>query len=173
MRPPLLRSHYIRWVGRVLPVVLAAAVLLAIGSLAIVAPWISLQRLGEVDLNTLFAPPIWAGGTWRYPLGTDQLGRDMLTLLTVRRTRIPLGWAVSDRDRRQPRVAGGNDRGFLRRMVRHRRCSDQRSSAVAAADCGRPGVGPDLRQGILGSWLLCSRARAGFPDRRVMGRKCP
>jgi peptide/nickel transport system permease protein len=63
-------------------VLLAGAVLLTISLLAVFAPWVSRQQLGDVDLDNLFAAPIWAGGSWQYPLGTDQLGRDMVTSLT-------------------------------------------------------------------------------------------
>lgn len=34
------------------------------------------------DLMARFTPPVWAdGGTWAYPLGTDNLGRDVLSRL--------------------------------------------------------------------------------------------
>jgi peptide/nickel transport system permease protein len=35
------------------------------------------------SLADRLAPPIWSGGTWSHPLGTDQLGRDELSRLIV------------------------------------------------------------------------------------------
>jgi peptide/nickel transport system permease protein len=37
----------------------------------------------QQSLANRLAPPIWNGGTWSYPLGTDQLGRDELSRLIV------------------------------------------------------------------------------------------
>lgn len=34
-----------------------------------------------IDLSSSLQPPVFAGGEWEYPLGTDQLGRDILTRL--------------------------------------------------------------------------------------------
>ena len=31
------------------------------------------------DLTRVLEPPIWDGGTWEYPFGTDRVGRDVLT----------------------------------------------------------------------------------------------
>lgn len=35
------------------------------------------------DLTTRLQPPIWSGGTWERPLGTDQLGRDLLARIAA------------------------------------------------------------------------------------------
>ncbi|MEK6665160.1 MAG: ABC transporter permease [candidate division NC10 bacterium] len=54
-------------------------VLLAVAA-AVLAPWLSphdpyLQTIGD-----RLIPPVWdAGGSWRHPLGTDPLGRDLLS----------------------------------------------------------------------------------------------
>jgi ABC-type dipeptide/oligopeptide/nickel transport system permease subunit len=54
-------------------------VLLAVAA-AVLAPWLSphdpyLQAIGD-----RLMPPVWdAGGSWRHPLGTDPLGRDLLS----------------------------------------------------------------------------------------------
>lgn len=38
----------------------------------------------EVDFTAILTPPVWAeGGTWEHLLGTDQLGRDMLSRLVA------------------------------------------------------------------------------------------
>jgi peptide/nickel transport system permease protein len=34
-----------------------------------------------VNLSAVLKPPVFAGGTWTYPLGTDELGRDILSRL--------------------------------------------------------------------------------------------
>lgn len=33
----------------------------------------------KVDLNSVLKPPVFDGGTWSYPLGTDELGRDIFS----------------------------------------------------------------------------------------------
>jgi len=60
---------------------LAAAVVmvLVIGSAA-AAPWIAPHDPLTVDIRHRLAPPAWmAGGTAAHPLGTDQIGRDLLS----------------------------------------------------------------------------------------------
>jgi peptide/nickel transport system permease protein len=48
--------------------------------LAILAPLLSPADPHDQSLRNRFKPPVWQeGGTWRYPLGTDRLGRDMLS----------------------------------------------------------------------------------------------
>jgi peptide/nickel transport system permease protein len=42
-------------------------------------PLLSPHDPTRVDLANALAPPGFAGGSWRYPLGTDQLGRDILS----------------------------------------------------------------------------------------------
>ncbi len=65
---------------------LVAAVVLALFVLgAVLAPWIAPQdpyELANLDLAQSLRPPLGAaGGDWRYPLGTDEQGRDMLSSL--------------------------------------------------------------------------------------------
>ncbi len=43
----------------------------------LVAPW----GVNEQDYLARFAPPIFAGGDWHHPLGTDQIGRDLFSRL--------------------------------------------------------------------------------------------
>jgi ABC-type dipeptide/oligopeptide/nickel transport system permease subunit len=47
---------------------------------AIAAPWISPHDPLQQNLRASRLPPAWSeGGTWDYPLGTDNLGRDLLS----------------------------------------------------------------------------------------------
>ena len=56
-------------------VVVAAVVLVAL-----LAPVLAPHGLGGFDLAHRLAPPIWSvGGDWNHPLGTDTLGRDILS----------------------------------------------------------------------------------------------
>ncbi|MGH3004743.1 MAG: ABC transporter permease [Gaiellaceae bacterium] len=51
-------------------------------AVAILAPLIAPADPLDQDLSARFAPPFWAeGGSWSHPLGTDQLGRDVLSRL--------------------------------------------------------------------------------------------
>jgi peptide/nickel transport system permease protein len=48
--------------------------------LAILAPLVSPADPHSQSLRNRFKPPVWEqGGSWKYPLGTDRLGRDMLS----------------------------------------------------------------------------------------------
>ena len=49
-------------------------------AIAILAPWISPHDPEEQSLLSRLDPPAWmAGGDWSYPLGSDGLGRDVLS----------------------------------------------------------------------------------------------
>jgi len=62
--------------------VIGLAIVLAIVLIAIFADVISPYPPNEQFRDAVKAPPIWAdGGTWRFILGTDGLGRDMLSRL--------------------------------------------------------------------------------------------
>src|SRR6266536_694476 len=46
---------------------------------AILAPLLSPADPHDQSLRNRFKPPVWEeGGSWKYPLGTDRLGRDVL-----------------------------------------------------------------------------------------------
>lgn len=72
------------WSLRRSPVTVLAAVvaLLCVGG-ALLAPWIAPHDpfdLAALDLMDALAPPAWlAEGRWRFPLGTDDQGRDVLS----------------------------------------------------------------------------------------------
>jgi ABC-type dipeptide/oligopeptide/nickel transport system permease subunit len=58
----------------------SAAVLLAIVASAILAPALAPHDPLQVDIRNRLAPPAWmARGDWAHPLGTDQVGRDLLS----------------------------------------------------------------------------------------------
>jgi peptide/nickel transport system permease protein len=62
-----------------LPVV-SAFILVAFAVLAVFADVITWHNPYETSLRTRFRPPVWdEGGSWEHPLGTDHLGRDVLT----------------------------------------------------------------------------------------------
>src|SRR5687768_8346236 len=63
--------------------VMLAAVILALGVLsAAFAPWIAPTDPIEADIRNRFQPPVWyPDGTRAHILGTDQLGRDILSRL--------------------------------------------------------------------------------------------
>ncbi len=58
----------------------AAIVLLVLASAAF-APWLAPRNPEDQDLLNTLLPPVWAGGDWAFPLGTDALGRDILSRL--------------------------------------------------------------------------------------------
>jgi peptide/nickel transport system permease protein len=64
------------------PTVVASALVLAtVVFVALAAPLIAPYDPYEQHLEARLGPPIWAGGSLAHPLGTDQLGRDVLTRL--------------------------------------------------------------------------------------------
>lgn len=82
-----LALHRGRWTGlrrrvfghRSLQIGLAIFATLAL--LSVAAPWVwPVDPLAQ-DLARRLQPPVGLGGTWRHPLGTDDLGRDVLSRL--------------------------------------------------------------------------------------------
>src|ERR671921_104132 len=65
------------------PVAVIGAVIFALILLvAIFAPVIAPHDPLQQNLGDNFKPPVWKeGGEWRYPIGTDPLGRDLLSRL--------------------------------------------------------------------------------------------
>ncbi len=65
--------------GRRLPLI-SLGIIAAFVLVAILAPLLSPADPHDQSLRNRFKPPVWEeGGSWRYPLGTDRLGRDMLS----------------------------------------------------------------------------------------------
>ncbi len=62
--------------------VIGLVVIIAIALVALGADLIAPHSPIAQDRGALLLPPVWDdGGTWRYPLGTDDIGRDMLSRL--------------------------------------------------------------------------------------------
>ncbi len=62
------------------PASFAALFLILLVLVAIFAPWLAPYDPGAQSLRNKLIPPIWLdGGTWNHILGTDHLGRDMLS----------------------------------------------------------------------------------------------
>jgi peptide/nickel transport system permease protein len=63
-------------------VVFVVALLVILVLPALFAPWLAPHDPLEGRLAHKLKPPVWlAGGSWAYPLGTDPLGRDLLSRL--------------------------------------------------------------------------------------------
>ncbi len=60
-----------------------AAVLGLVLGVALFAPWISPHGYADQDLIKSLQAPAWSSGDWSHPLGTDRLGRDLLSRLMV------------------------------------------------------------------------------------------
>jgi len=59
------------------------------------APWVAPHGYDDQDLVFALQPPVWAGGTWSNALGTDPLGRDVLSrIIYGARTSLVLGLAA-------------------------------------------------------------------------------
>ncbi|MBS7541950.1 ABC transporter permease subunit [Ancylobacter oerskovii] len=74
--------------------VLGLAVVLFIAFLALFAPLVAPHSPIEQFRASVQQPPVWAGGTWAFPFGTDAVGRDILSRL-IYGARISLGIGLS------------------------------------------------------------------------------
>ncbi len=64
------------------PLILASFVVVAVLLVcALFAGPLSPHDIAQVDLRNRFQPPVLLGGSWTNPLGTDSLGRDLLSLV--------------------------------------------------------------------------------------------
>ncbi len=66
-----------RWLGLSLPLSIALVFVLAGGLADVLAP----HDPNFIDLSARLVPPVFDGGTWDHPLGTDDVGRDILSRL--------------------------------------------------------------------------------------------
>lgn len=60
---------------------LGLALCLALGLLALGAPWLAAHSPTLPDPYEVLSPPVWLGGSWSHVLGTDELGRDLWSRL--------------------------------------------------------------------------------------------
>jgi len=59
---------------------IGSLILVVVFGAAIAAPWVAPHDPAKQSLLRRFTPPVWqAGGNASYPLGTDQVGRDVLS----------------------------------------------------------------------------------------------
>ena len=70
---------------------------------ALTAEWISPFPYTALDLRNRLSPPVGFGGSWLHPLGTDELGRDVLHRFPLARR---LGVALAADQLRQRLEAG-------------------------------------------------------------------
>ena len=74
------RSRLWRKLGRNPLSLLGGLILLVVVGAALAAPWIAPHDPARQSLIRRFTPPVWtSGGHASYPLGTDQVGRDVLS----------------------------------------------------------------------------------------------
>ncbi len=70
-------------------------ILVMVVAAGLFAPWVAPHGYDDQDLVFALQPPVWAGGTWSNALGTDPLGRDMLSrIIYGARTSLLLGLAA-------------------------------------------------------------------------------
>ena len=93
---PMWRRHLSALAHRPTAVV-SAVFLLLLALMAIFAPWLAPHDPLEQNPAAILQPPFWAdGGSTEYLLGTDELGRDLLSRLMVgARTALGLGVAAT------------------------------------------------------------------------------
>lgn len=73
------RRIRVRSIARYLPLLPLALFLL----IALAGPHVIPADPDEQDLLRRLQPPVWVGGSWEHPLGTDGLGRDLLARIAV------------------------------------------------------------------------------------------
>jgi peptide/nickel transport system permease protein len=64
--------------GKLVAGTVIAALLVVV---AAAGPWAAPHDPNRQDLGAIRVAPVWAGGAWSHPLGTDSLGRDILSRL--------------------------------------------------------------------------------------------
>src|SRR5262245_41241398 len=74
--------------------VVGAVIAALLGLLAVAGPSIAPHDPNRQDLGAIRLPPAWEGGSLRHVLGTDSLGRDVLSRL-LWGTRVALVVAVA------------------------------------------------------------------------------
>jgi peptide/nickel transport system permease protein len=81
---PIQRSRGARFFEAWPPLTLAALAWIALMLVvALGADWLAPYHFSALDLKARLLPPVGFGGNWRHALGTDELGRDVLSRLIV------------------------------------------------------------------------------------------
>jgi peptide/nickel transport system permease protein len=81
--------------GRIpLDISLCLIFLALVAAIALFAPLVAPYDYATQNLSARFRPPVFWGGEWRYPLGTDNLGRDVLSRL-IYGTRVSIAVAIA------------------------------------------------------------------------------
>jgi peptide/nickel transport system permease protein len=69
--------------------------LLLMVGVALLAPWLAPDKPNRGSLSNASLPPVWHGGTWEHPMGTDWQGYDVLSrLMFGARTSLIIGVVV-------------------------------------------------------------------------------
>lgn len=73
-------SAFRAFIGRHILGLIGLTILVSVAGAALFAPWVAPYSPSKIDLLARLSPPAWAqGGSIRHLLGTDNLGRDMLS----------------------------------------------------------------------------------------------
>ncbi|MFO7482708.1 ABC transporter permease [Oceanibaculum nanhaiense] len=81
---PAERGKLSRFLEAYPPLVLfGGAWIVAMLVVALLADLLTPYVFSALDLKARLAPPVFMGGTWAHPLGTDELGRDVLSRLII------------------------------------------------------------------------------------------
>lgn len=80
---PPATTQSLGWERRTIPLLIgiAGGFLILMLVIAALAPWIAPHDYSTQNLARRLRPPVFWGGEWTYPLGTDNLGRDILSRL--------------------------------------------------------------------------------------------
>ncbi|MFN0148884.1 MAG: ABC transporter permease [Dehalococcoidia bacterium] len=91
---PSRKARFARRFLRDLPVV-PVAILVIVFVCGVLAPWVEPHDPTEGDLALALREPVYSGGDWTHPLGTDHQGRDILSrLIGGARVSILIGFGV-------------------------------------------------------------------------------
>jgi len=196
-RPRIREHETLRRLTRIPTGMLGAALLVVVLVAAVGAPFLAPYGYDDQNLANRMKPPAWSdGGTWSHPLGTDPLGRDILSRI-IYAARTSLGISAAS-----VVVAGlfgvaigllsGYYRGWVDAVAM--RVADVQLSfpylllAIAVMALLQPSIGNLIAVLALRSWVVYARtvrgsalqvkeqdfvegARAlGAPDRRIILR---